>query len=683
MKNLLTLLFLFLFSTACASRREFSKQELLTDILVKTLSQSHFTGKKINNEFSEDVYSLYLKRLDVQKKFFYQSDIDELDKFKLIIDNELLDHDLEFYEKAQSILGIRIDDVQSNISDILTQPFDFTINESLNFDYDNMPYPKDAAEMHEKWRKILKYETLRRYIELSAEKDQSVYYPTLEKQAREKVAKQINRMLERMKTQDPTDSLELYFNAIANVFDPHTSYFAPKQDEDFTIGMTGKLEGIGALLNEDDGFIKVVRIIPGSASWRQKELEAEDIILKVGQGKEEPVDIVEMPLDEAVQLIRGPKGTQVRLTVKKTDGRIIVIPIIRDAVVIEETYAKSTVLENPQTGTRIGYIDLPVFYHDFKDEGSRSSSGDVLKEIRKLKAQNIQGMILDLRNNGGGALEDAIRMSGLFFKTGPVLQVKNQEGQIEVLNDDDPDISYEGPLIILVNKLSASASEIVSAALQDYKRAIIVGSDSTYGKGTVQSYVNIDRYIPPSHEDYKPLGAIKITLQKFYRVNGDTTQYKGVIPDIILPDLYQYMEIGEKNQDYSIGYDRIKKQNFQPWTASDYDLDELKRLSAARVISNQTLQLIDQNSRFMQEQQKIKTEPLLLSEMLQKEELLKKKNDEIQKNTQLNNKDITIETKGLEKLSKDQQDKLNEWYTKIKTDKYIQEACYIMDDILR
>ncbi len=672
---------LVLFSGSCAAQKDYTKDQIITDILVKTLKDFHYSSRPINNTFSQDVFDLYLKRLDAQKKFFYEEDIKKLSRFRNSIDDQLLKEDLEFYVRANTILLERIRQIQALYPLILSNAFDFTVQESINFDFDKISYAKNEAEMKDKWRRILKYQALRYYMDLTAKSGKTDIDPRQEKIARDKVAVFMKRMLERLEQQSDLDRFEVYMNAVANVFDPHTSYFPPKQDQDFKIEMTGRLEGIGAMLSEQDGNIKVVNIVPGSAAWRQQQLEAEDIILKVGEGDKEPVDVVEMPLDDAVQLIRGKKGTEVRLTVKKPDGRVLLIPIIRDAVVLEETYARSTILENPLTHTRVGYLDLPAFYHDFDDEGSRNSADDVRAEIEKLKKANIQGLILDLRNNGGGALEDAVRMSGLFISTGPIVQVRDKLGKIEVLRDNDPGIAWDGPLIVLVNTLSASASEIVSAALQDYDRAIIVGSDHTYGKGTVQTYVNIDRFVPYHYKSITPLGALKITLQKFYRVNGDSTQYKGVVPDIILPDLYEYVKIGEKYADYSLPWDRIKAQKYSQWDRTPFDLASLKKHSAARILTNQTFQFISSNARFVEAQQEDQTESLQLSNSLAKEHLLQEKNRQLQQFALRKDEPVLIHH------MEDRPAVVNpafqkNWDDKIQSDKYIAEVFALMDEML-
>lgn len=664
---------------SCGEEKQYSREQVITEILVKTLRDFHYSNRPLNNTLAQDVFNNYLKRLDSQKKFFRQEDIQTLNRYKLQIDDQLRQSDLTFYDQANGILLARIREVQQLLPQLLSNAFDFSVDEDISFDFDALPYTATPAEFRERWRLILKYQVLRAYLELDTTR-QPVVRPELEKKARQKVSRAMNRMLDRMEKQSELDRFQIYMNAIASVFDPHTGYFPPKQDQDFKIEMTGRLEGIGAMLSEQDGNIKVVQIVPGSAAWRQKQLEAEDIILQVGEGSQEPVDVVEMPLDDAVQLIRGRKGTEVRLTVKKPDGRILFIPIVRDAVVLEETYARSVVLEDKKNGLRVGYIDLPAFYHDFDNEGSRSSAEDVRQEIQALKARSIQGLILDLRNNGGGALEDAVRLSGLFIPSGPIVQVRDKTGTVEVLRDNDPGVAWEGPLIVLVNTLSASASEIVGAALQDYGRALIVGSSHTFGKGTVQSYVNIDRFVPMAYQEIKPLGALKITLQKFYRVNGDSTQYKGVVPDIVLPDLYEHIELGEKYTDYSLGWDRIKSQEYTPWAPALPVLDQLQILSRERLLSNQVFSFIRENARFVEQQQQNQSEPLLFTKVLEREKILQEKNQELtvfQKSAEAPVRLIHLEGRPLTASPA----LVRSWEQKIISDKYLVEVLALMQDL--
>jgi carboxyl-terminal processing protease len=473
----------------------------------------------------------------------------------------------------------------------------------------------------------------------------------------------------------------LYFNAITSIYDPHTEYYAPKDKANFDIGMSGQLEGIGAQLQEKDGFIKVTNIVPGSASWRQGQLKTGDIIMKVAQGNAEPVDITDMQLDDAVQLIRGKKGTEVRLTVKKPDASIVIIKLIRDIVVMEETFAKSVILKGEK---KLGYIKLPSFYADFNGKGGHSCAKDVKKEIEKLKEENVEGIILDLRNNGGGSLGDVVEMAGLFIEKGPIVQVKSKTGSAYVMDDKDPATIYDGPLTIMVNSNSASASEIMAAAIQDYKRGVIVGtSQSTFGKGTVQRFFDLDEYLPEKFSSLKPLGQVKITTQKFYRINGGATQLKGVTPDIVIPDPYYLLDQGEKEQDYPIAWDEIAPSTYKVWEQK-YSIERLKANSAARIQSDSSFISIEATAKRLRKQK----DSTIVSLNYDKYLIEKKQAEAEAKKAEKLDKEISkIEIIALKptvpvfegdtlKASKEK-----EWYKTIKKDLYLNETVLIMNEM--
>jgi carboxyl-terminal processing protease len=493
--------------------------------------------------------------------------------------------------------------------ELLQSPFSFDIQETIELDGKKAEYAANDGELREYWRKSLKYQVMTRLNEMIQEQDklkerkdtviQEKSFADMETEARKKVLKSQDARYKTIKKLERAERFAAFINAITASYDPHTNYFPPKDKEAFDISMTGRLEGIGATLQERDGYIKVQQIVPGSASWKQGQLKVGDVILKVAQGADEPVDIVDMSIDNAVKLIRGKKGTEVRLTVKKVDGSVIVIPIIRDVVMIEETFAKSALLKYQKKN--VGYIKLPGFYADFNRNGGRNSWEDVRNEVMKLKKEKVEGIILDLRDNGGGSLEDAVNMAGLFIKRGPIVQVKSKYGEAQMLEDPDPSVLYDGPLVVMVNELSASASEILAAAMQDYRRGVIIGSNATYGKGTVQRMVNLDDYLPDSYESVAPLGSLKITFQKFYRVNGGATQLKGVTPDIILPDKFSYLEFGEKEQDYPMPWNEIAPASYAHWE-NDLNLARLKAGSKSRVDKNPTFSMLDQEGQRLKSQ---------------------------------------------------------------------------------
>ncbi|NCG30104.1 MAG: tail-specific protease, partial [Bacteroidetes bacterium] len=512
------------------------KDEVLMQVLINSLKSSHYSPKQINDEFSEDVFDLYLKRLDYAKRFLLEEDVQKLSKHKSQIDDAIKTSDYEFFDLSFEILTKRVKESRSYYEELLSESFDYSEGGQVELDGEKRGFQSTKKELKALWSQLLKYQMMARIHEMekkqeetSADNDTMTIrsFEQVEAKARKSLSKSNQRFFDRMEKWNRDDLKEVYLNSIMNVFGPHTGYFPPKDKENFDISMSGQLEGIGAQLQEKDGYIKVTRIVPGSASYRQGELEEGDMILKVAQATDAPVDVVDMRLDEAVKLIRGKKGTEVRLTIKKISGQIKEISIIRDIVVLAETYAKSAILQN-ETGDKIGYIKLPKFYADFNKTGGRSAAKDVKIELEKLKSEKVDGVILDLRGNGGGSLRDAIQMTGHFVKQGPVVQVKGRYTKPEVKKDNDMTVVYDGPLIVMINHFSASASEILAAAIQDYDRGIIMGSRSSFGKGTVQRFLELDRALTAADRDLRPLGALKVTTQKFYRINGDATQIKGV-----------------------------------------------------------------------------------------------------------------------------------------------------------
>jgi len=670
-----------LICTAFLSGKEPDKYYVQSKLMMTVIRQEHFKPQNLNDVFSKKVFDLYIKELDVNKRFLLKADYEELKEFQTNIDNELRSGTFRFFEVASRLLKTRVFEAENIAQTILKEPFDYTIDESFETDPEKRDYPADTEELKEIWRKYLKYTTLMEYhhllemqkTEAEGKKDTPA---ELEAKARKNVAKRITRAHQRILRKSEQEHFEDFLDVVARSFDPHTEFMPPKEKEEFDISMTGRLEGIGAVLQEDGEFIKVVEIIPGSAAWRQKELQPEDRILKVAQGSDEPVDIVDMPVDEAVKYIRGKKGTEVRLTVRKPDGQIKVITLIRDTVIVEETYAKSAIISDQKLNRKFGYILLPSFYSDFTGNGGRNSADDVRKELQKLMNQNVDGIILDLRDNGGGSLVDAIDISGIFIGNGPVVQVLNRSGSIEVKEATNNKVTYKGPLVVLVNSLSASASEILAAALQDYGRAVIVGGQ-TYGKGTVQVIYDFDKIINErSFNEHKPLGSVKITIQKFYRINGGSTQEKGVEPDITLPDPYSYLEIGERKIDYAMPWDTIPAAKYKKWAGS-LNLGALRNNSAKRIKEDPVFIAIDSYVQRAQERQKNTEKTLNLVAFMKEQKAISEETDHLEKiqTPQEHIKVVwTSETKNKEKVEK--------WTNELLKDRYIVEAGKIINDMI-
>ena len=594
-----------------------SKDQVLIGIMLRGLTEAHYQPEKVDDAFSKRVFDLYLKHLDYRKQFLLATDVGQLRRYQTEIDDQVKRGSHEFLDLSTKLMADRTKEMQGLYREILAKPFDFTVEETFQSDFEKAAFPADKAAQREMWRKLLKYETLRRVSEMMEAQEKAkqakpsaataapsaanASAPTaaepvrtpaeMEVEARKRVLKYYDEQFVELNETDANDRLATYANTIANTYDPHTEYFAPKAKEDFDYEMTGRFEGIGATLREKEGLIYIEDVMPGSASARQGDLKKGDAILRVAQGAAEPVSIEGWHTAKAVTLIRGKKGSEVRLTVKKPDGSTKVIPIIRDVVVVDEKYAQSSVITDK--GQKIGYLRLPGFYADFNDNGGRSSSDDVKKELAKLNAEGVKGVILDLRFNGGGSLTDAVSMAGLFMESGPMVQVRDGQGRTQVLTDNDPRVQYSGPLVALVNKYSASASEILAAAVQDYHRGIIMGSTSTYGKGTVQRIFDLDEALPAELNNVKPIGSLKLTTQKFYRVNGGSTQFKGVVSDIVVPDLYSYLDQGEKESDYPLKWDEIQAARYRPWNAAPA-IDKLRANSKARVAANTSFKVMDE-----------------------------------------------------------------------------------------
>jgi len=570
------------------------KDKIILAMAMSYLDNLHYQTLPINNEFSQKAFDLYIKRIDYNKRFLLQGDVKELEQYKNKIDDEIKADSFDIYNLANEILDIRRSEVEEFYPDILEKPFNFSKDEGVEMDHDKREYAKSKSELIKIWTQDLKYQTLSRLnrkIEaqnkLIADPDTTIEEKTIaefEIEAREGVKENMDNYFIRVNKINEQDRISIYVNSIVNVYGPHSGYFPPEDKERFDISISGKLEGIGARLSQPGHEIKVVSIVPGSASALQGDLKVDDIITQVAQGDDEFVSIEEMRLDEAIKLIKGPKGTKVRLTVTHKNGNEQIITIIRDVVILEETFAKSFILQD--NGTKVGYILLPKFYTDFDNRNGRTCSKDIEIELEKLKEQGVSGVILDLRNNGGGSLRDVVDMVGLFIDEGPVVQVRGRDNELKVLSDNRKGIVYDGPLVVMVNEYSASASEIFAAAIQDYGRGMIIGSSSTFGKGTVQRFYDMDQMVSGQMAEYKPLGAVKLTMQKFYRITGGSTQLKGVTPDIILPDLYTYLETGEQEQEFVMPWDKINPADFTVWNAT-WNTSEMK-YKAEKAIAEET-----------------------------------------------------------------------------------------------
>ncbi len=594
------------------------KDAVLMRAILTFFGQLHYQPKQMNDDFSQKLYTLYLDRIDGGRRFLTQEDIKRMEQYKTQLDNEAQNGTFAFFDLSLELLSNGMKKTQGYYREALAKPFDFTVDESIELDSEKRSFVKNDKELKDYWRRYIKYEVMTRVSD-DLEKQKNMgeegsrkSQEDLEAQARKDVLKPMDDWYDTMNKLKRSTRLSYYLNTITNLYDPHSDYLEPIDKQNFDIRFSGRLEGIGARLQNDGDYTKVSEVVVGGPAWKTKELQDGDIITKVAQGKNgEWKDVTGMQLDDVVQLIRGEKGTEVRLTIKKkVDNTLDEISIIRDIVIFEEGFAKSLILDGTQPDEKIGYIYLPRFYADFDHPDGRFSGKDIGIEIEKLKAEKVDGIILDLRNNGGGSLNDVVQMSGFFIEQGPIVQVKSKSQNPDVLDDNDPRVQYDGALIVMVNHFSASASEILAAALQDYGRAVIVGTN-TYGKGTVQRFYDLDRGVK-GFEDLKPLGEVKLTVQKFYRVNGGSTQLRGVTPDIILPDNFSYMEVGEKEEDYPLEWTEIPSLQYKQNVYKLSNLSKVKAESEKRVAKDPTFQKIVQGAQRIKQQSKETSFPLKL-----------------------------------------------------------------------
>lgn len=666
----------------------FDKNDVIFELLFGSLNQNHYSPLKVDDAFSEKVFELYIKRLDYNKKFLLQSDYDDLARSRRDIDDQLLNQRHDFYTKSIATYNKRLKEKENWNKELLAKPLDFKVNEEYEVDYEKTTYAKSEADLKNEWRKMIKYQVLLRLDDMldrqekAIEKKDTAFkvrsFDSIEVDARRKTLKANEDWFKRLNKVSPRDRFSNFANAITGAYDPHTEYYAPKEKKKFDQAMSGQFEGIGARLQIKDGVLTISEIIVGSPSFKQGELKAGDQILKVAQGPAEPVDITNLEIDESIDLIKGKKGTEVRLTVKKTDNSIKVIPIIRDVIEIEETFAKSAVLENKN---KIGYIYLPSFYTDFTRTGARGCSNDMRKEIEKLKKQNIKGLIIDLRDNGGGSLQEVVSMAGLFFPKGPVVQVQGKNSTRNVMEDRTPDVVWDGPLTIMINHNSASASEILAAAIQDYKRGVILGTPS-FGKGTVQSFVDLDNFLLPQFDTIKPVGQVKITQQKFYRINGGATQLKGVVPDVLLPDPYAFIDLGEKEMDNPMPWDEISKADYVEFKTINYT--QVLKSSQSRIKKSTQFNLIEAQAKEVKAKKDDTKYSLNLERFRAEQKQLRdqnKKYEDLKKEIkgfsgQLLPDDITKFGSDTARLNRE-----NRWVKNVTKDIYIHEASNVINDI--
>ena len=666
------------------------KEKVILEGLMKFLDIVHFDPQVINDEFSQKVFDDYINDLDFGKRFITQEDIDKLEPYRLLIDDQVRIKDLEFFDKTAEMMDMAVDRAEIIFNEVVDMDFDYSKSEKIIIDTDEKLHAANEVELKDYWRKSIKYDVLSRFqrkLDDQAkleDKSKIKSEKELMAEAKKQSKKSFSDWFKRLNKQRRSDRYETFLNSIANYFDPHTDYFSPKDKQDFDITMGGKLIGIGARLTEEDDYTKVASIVPGGPAYKGKELEVDDLITKVQQDGEEPVDVVGMRLDDVVQMIRGEEGTKVTLSIRKPDGSEMDITIKREEVIIDESFARSLILDLPGVIGNIGYIKLPKFYSSFEKEDGNSCAEDVAIELEKLKSKNVNGVILDLRNNSGGSLQDVVTMSGLFIEEGPIVQVKPKGRSPYVHKDNDDNVQYDGPLIVMVNNFSASASEILAAALQDYGRAIIVGSNSTFGKGTVQRFYDLDRAY--SGNQFKPLGELKVTVQKFYRVDGGSTQLKGVESDIVLPDNFYYLETGEKDYENAMEWSEIAAVPFKQDVVELNRIADVKAKSMLRIENNEKFNMVLENAKRLKENRETKEISLNKDEYLA---MMAERKKEADKYGDIFDKDIegfavlNLDD-DIEYIEMDESRKIRneEWIKDVKKDFYLQETLSILRDMI-
>ncbi len=681
-------------------QKDYRKERALLGILNYVLTKGHFQNKEMNTALSEKIFTEFLKGIDPLKRYFLESDIKEFKNYQslLLLDNKTKDRDLLFFNLIHRRFLQRMSEAENRCKTLLSQPFDFSKKETISTDYEKATYCKTEKELSDRWRKQLKSSILSKiHIKEAEQKDKAKKdklkknkakkdsvavkkpFKTLEKEARKTTLDNFKDFFERIGELTYDDWFSTYVNTIASQFDPHTTYLDPSFKKRFDISISGKLEGIGAVLQKKNGFVKVVELVVGGPAWKGGELEAEDLILKAGEGDAEPTDLAGMRLDKAIEHIKGKKGTEVRLTVKKIDGTIKTISIIRDVIEFEETFVKSSIVK--KNGKKYAIIHLPKFYINFEDKNYRNSATDMKKELERLKKENVEGLVIDLRNNGGGSLKTAIEISGLFIEKGPVVQVKYRGKDPIIKEDKDPTIQWDKPLAILVNESSASSSEIFSGAMKDYHRAVILGSKQTYGKGTVQTIVDLNRFSKLKKED---LGALKMTIQKFYRVNGKSTQLEGIHSDIVIPTRYRYLNIGERDLDNPLPNDAVAPADYKVWKGYK-NFDEVVTKSQQRMLEKPYFKLLDESAKWLKKQRDDHTIYLeyndYMEDMKKGEDALKKFKTLKDYKSSLSFVSPNYELPILEK-DKELKKKRDKWHENLGKDAYVEEAINVVSQLV-
>ncbi len=666
-----------------------SKNETILRYVGAMLEQGHYSPKKIDDTFSKEIFNEFLKRLDPSKRILLEKDVAKLRKYETTIDDEIHGSPLAFFAAADEIYKNRIVEAEEMYKQYIEKPFEFTKDDVLELDADKVDFASNDSERKERWRKYLKWQTLDRYLDAQEtqekNKDKKDFVvksdQELEKEARAKVKKAMDKYFDRLRNKfDENQRFAMLVNTITNEMDPHTDFFPPVEKRSFDERLSGRFFGIGALLQQEDDKIKIKSVTTGGPAWKSGEIQANDFIVKVAQATGEAEDITGYTTDDAVKLIRGAEGTEVKITVQKPDGTLKTVSMIRAELKLDETFARSVIINSGKH--KIGLIDLPAFYADFQRPQAARCSQDVAKEVARLKAEGVEGIILDIRDNGGGSLQEVVNMVGLFIKTGPVVQIRDRAGRPSQMGDNDPSVLYDGPLVVMVNERSASASEIFASAIQDYKRGVVVGSSSTFGKGTVQRAFPVGGNGNGSGAG--DLGAVHLTLQKYYRVDGGATQLKGVESDIVLPGLYEAYKVREKDSPNALVWDEMPKASYQTWTYAP-DLVALQQKSSERLTTNNVFKQIKDNTNILADNRKT-ARSLEIQKYKAQQKEVRDISTKVRNLTQLK-EDLSVAnlSSDLEAINSDslKKDRNDFWVKYLKKDVYLGETLNIMNDVIQ
>ena len=673
----------FSFFPFTPSEEKPDKNKLLIQMINALLKQGHYNHKIIDDAFGGQVYEDFIDKLDPNKYYFTSKEIEQFAFYKNKIDEQLIAGQDKFFKLVMAYYQTQVKNVQRYYRNYLSKPIDFEKKDSIASQWKN--FPKDTLQLKKRWHKILRSQVMG-HIKFLQKREQNKKnedikfqlssFDTLEKSARKKVLERFDERYKVLAKRTQEEWFTDFLNSITTVFDPHTAYFSPAAKNTFDTHISGKLEGIGATLQEKGDYIKVVNLIVGGPAWKQGDLKANHLIIKVQQEGKDPVDIMGMSINNVIKLIKGKKGTKVILTVQKLDKTYLEITITRDVVELEEAFLKSSIVTAPN-GKRYGYIYLPQFYINFKQRNSRSATSDMEKVLAGFNEEKVVGILLDLRRNGGGSLDTAIDIGGFFIKKGAIVQVR-YKNQVQTYKDRDPKIRWKKPLVIMVDVGSASASEILAAAMQDYGRAVIIGTQ-TFGKGTVQNILDLNRYARYP----QPLGALKLTIQKFYRVNGGSTQIKGVTPDIKYPDLYKYQKVRERDKKNVLAWDSIPAV-LEEGNSFYSNFKTVVATAQKRIDNEVRFQRIKSYAKAIKDTDSITYYPLTLAESKIADEKVRKKMSKYENlskhKSTLKFSPTHLDKRNFVKDTLDKQRKMN-WLKSLPKDMYITEGVSVLSQL--